>query len=247
MTYLQPVIPLLIVLLVLGLSRRSSRTRSQRNALIVFVASVLFLWSWPPVVRLTSATLEWPYPASDLPSGDAEAIVVLTGGIDEPFPTQPEVRAEESTYRRAIYAAWLYTHWKPLPVLASGGPMGRKGYLAAEVAGRLLAGHGVPESMIWTERRSRSTAENARFCAEALRARGVSRIVLVTDGFHMLRAERCFRKQGLAVTPAPCYMRRARPLSRWTDFVPKAEAILDNEAVLHEWLGLAWYWVRGEI
>ena len=244
MTYVQPVVPLLIVLLAVSSMRRFAR---YRHGLVLASAGVLFLWSWPPVVKLMSATLEWPYSASDIPTGSADVIVVLGGGIEDPFPSQPQARAEDSTYRRTLHAAWLHANWKALPVLVSGGPTGKKGIVAADVMKRLLVAHGVPEQMVWTERRSHSTAENAAYSAELLRSKGITRVALVTDGCHILRGERCFRKQGLTVVPAPCYMRSARPLSSWKDFIPKADAMLENEATLHEWFGLMWYRLRGEI
>jgi uncharacterized SAM-binding protein YcdF (DUF218 family) len=244
MMHVQPVIPLVILVVTLALSRRLARYRRVLTAIALLV---LFLWSWPPFVILTSATLEHWYPASDVPTGDAEVIVVLGGGIEDPFPSQPQALAHESTYRRVVHAAWLHQHWKPLPVLASGGPMGKARIVLADVMRRLLVAHGVPDAMVWTERRSRSTAENARLSAELLRSKGISKIALVTEGCHMLRAEKCFRKQGLTVVPAPCFLRSAQPISTWKNLLPQADAILGNEASLHEWVGLAWYWLRGEI
>ena len=61
----------------------------------------------------------------------------------------------------------------------------------------------VPDSSIWTEERSHSTYENALYGAEVLRSHGVARIVLVVEAQSMVRAAACFRKQGIAVVPAP--------------------------------------------
>ena len=58
--------------------------------------------------------------------------------------------------------------------------------------------------MIWTEERSRSTHENAVFGAEILRQHEIGRIALVIEARSMLRAESCFRKQGITVVAAPC-------------------------------------------
>lgn len=60
---------------------------------------------------------------------------------------------------------------------------------------------GVP--VRWREELSRDTADNARFSAVMLKAAGISRIVLVTQAFHMPRAVALFEAAGLQVVAAP--------------------------------------------
>jgi uncharacterized SAM-binding protein YcdF (DUF218 family) len=93
--------------------------------------------------------------------------------------------------------------------------------------------------------RSRNTHENALYGAEILRGKGVARVVLVTDARSMLRAAACFRKEGIAVVPAPSSFRQFGPLSR--ELLPGWTGIARNEATLHEVVGLAWYRLRGWI
>ncbi len=88
-----------------------------------------------------------------------------------------------------------------------------------------------------------STYENALYGAEVLRAHGISRIVLVTGASHMPRAERCFRKQGLAVVPSPCCFTVL--LRKAGTFVPNAYGLGENENTLHESVGLLAYWLQG--
>jgi uncharacterized SAM-binding protein YcdF (DUF218 family) len=109
-----------------------------------------------------------------------------------------------------------------------------------------LEREGVPASAIWVEQRSRSTHENAVFGAALLKQKGIHKIVLVTEAYHMLRAERCFRKEGLAVVPAACGYRTYQRLAL-NGFLPGWEPIAWNEEVAHEFLGLIWYWIRGWI
>src|SRR2546430_13364869 len=78
---------------------------------------------------------------------------------------------------------------------------------ALPILRRILRSEGVDDSMIWTEEQSRSTHENATYGAEMLRAKGIRQVVLVTEAYHMLRAEKCFRKEGIAVIAAPCGFR----------------------------------------
>jgi uncharacterized SAM-binding protein YcdF (DUF218 family) len=179
---------------------------------------------------LASGTLEWWYPPRVVPDGDAEVIVVLSGS---------------DTQARYQHAGWLHTHWRALPVLASVG----RGHSVTEVtcsalARRVLQESGVPSSMILIQERSANTYEDALYGAEILRRHSVRRIALVTEAFHMLRAEKCFRRQGLKVVPAPCRYRTARMTFGWAELVPRREYLLENKEALHEWIGLAWYLIK---
>jgi uncharacterized SAM-binding protein YcdF (DUF218 family) len=109
----------------------------------------------------------------------------------------------------------------------------------------LLRRAGVPENMIWTEERSRSTHENAMYGTAILRQHGVEHIALVVEAQSMPRAAACFRKEGLNVTPAPSDFRTWGPLR--DELVPNWKALRRNEITLHEVLGLAWYRLRGWI
>jgi uncharacterized SAM-binding protein YcdF (DUF218 family) len=54
------------------------------------------------------------------------------------------------------------------------------------------------------------------------------------------------RKQGMEVVPAPTGFMVLRSYA-WTDFVPRTRAIVVADRVIHEWVGLAWYWLAGRI
>jgi uncharacterized SAM-binding protein YcdF (DUF218 family) len=107
-----------------------------------------------------------------------------------------------------------------------------------------LQREGVPESVVWLEKESHSTHENAAYAAAILRRKGIHKVVLVTDAYHMLRAEKCFLKEGLDVVPAACGFRTSGGF-HFNDLLPGWEPISWNEDVLHESLGLIWYRIRG--
>jgi len=243
MTYVQPLLP--VLLLVAGgasvLSWRVTRARAHR--ILVFAVAALLLCSWPPTAWLATRPFEVRYaPRPQLPD-NAQAIVVLSSAVYPASPPLPAARLGGDTFERCQYAAWLYSHWRNLPVLASGGGSGAEDDETpayAQVMREALEKEGIPASAIWTEERSRSTHENALFSSEILRQRGISRIVLVTDAYHMVRAEKCFRKQGMEVFPAACGFRTLSGFHPvW--LLPSWEAISWNEDILHETVGLAWY------
>ena len=66
-----------------------------------------------------------------------------------------------------------------------------------------LIEQGIEDSCLIVESQSENTYENAVESGKLLRTRGVRHVVLITDADHMFRASRCFRKQGLEVTPSP--------------------------------------------
>jgi uncharacterized SAM-binding protein YcdF (DUF218 family) len=245
MTYIQPLLPLFVIISLLGLLRRL-RWQKDRGLRILSAGILgIALVSWPPVAWLSSRPLEARYPRHAFPTGDVQAIVVLCGHVAPPVPQRPIPLANQFTYERCQYAAWLHHNWKPRPVLACGGPGSDGGSPCAATMRKILKGEEVPDSLIWEEGRSRSTYENAAYAAEILRRKGISRIALVTQASHMLRAEKCFRKQGFLVIPAPCGFSTFD--LQWEEFLPGGNAVQQNDLVLHEALGLAWYWLRGWI
>ncbi|HLH37695.1 MAG TPA: YdcF family protein [Bryobacteraceae bacterium] len=244
MSYIQPFFPLLVLAIVVG-ALRFWKSRPWWTA----AAAALFLFCWPPAASLAVRTLEGPYLSeagqASLAASGVGAIVVLSGAV---YPSSPEKIGDipsTGTLERCHYAAWLNRNAFPVPVLATGGGS-RGGVPYAVTMAREIERCGVPKSMIWTEERSRSTYENAKFSAAILGARGIRRIALVTEAFHMRRSELSFEKSGIEVVPAPCGFRATIPI-QLADLLPSSEAIEWNEDTLHEWLGLLWYKSRGRI
>lgn len=233
----------LILLLILG---ELLRVRFRIGRYLSIGALIgLFLWTWPPSTALFASTLERWCPFGRLPSGDAGAIVVLSASVFPSDASEPEALPGHGTYLRCRYAAWLYRHWRPLPIVTSGGV--ERNVVMAEVMKETLSDAGIPGDMISTEGNSRSTYENAVLTARLLRAKDIHRIVLVTEAYHMPRAVLCFRRQGLEVIPAGCAARYLRFEGRWSQFLPSAQMVQYNEDNLHEWIGLAWYRLTGKI
>jgi uncharacterized SAM-binding protein YcdF (DUF218 family) len=141
------------------------------------------------------------------------------------------------------HAVWLFRNWKPLPILVSGGGGGDRPHAA--VMHDALVTEGVPTEVIWTETESENTHENAVNSSAILRARGVTRIALVTEAYSMPRAARAFEKSGITVVPAPS--RRTQLSGSYTDFFPGPSAIARNGEIIHELVGLLWYKLRGWI
>jgi uncharacterized SAM-binding protein YcdF (DUF218 family) len=208
----------------------------------------LVLLSLPALSYLEVGTLEWRYPPLREPPARVEALVVLAGGIRPADALRPRPEPSEDTAYRCLYAAELYRAAGRCPVVVTGGRMnGPSGPSCAEVMRTFLTELGVNEADISTEDDSQTTYENAANTRKLLEPRGVRSVVLVTDAAHMFRAERCFRKQGLEVVPAPCNYRASS--LRWSalDFVPSPGAAGRSAEAFHEWGGTLWYWCTGRI
>jgi uncharacterized SAM-binding protein YcdF (DUF218 family) len=239
MTYLQPVFPLLLLtsLAVCILPRRTSRGR---RILPVLISLGLVLWAWPPTAWLLSGSLEWWY-RPDVFSAEPQVIVVLSGSV-EGRELGLDHRLGRDSAVRSGYASWLHHRkWRDIPILVTGNRNSTK-YIRAQ-----LMTDGISQEMIWVEPQSASTADHAFYCARLLREKRIHKIALVTEAYHMLRSEACFRKQGFEVLPAPCAFRSATFGDAIDDWVPNTSAVRSNEHVAHEWVGLAYYWLRGYI
>lgn len=220
------------------------RARRPRLAAACFVAGFggLLAMSLPVVVEHAARALErepalapadWPGLA-----GQAQAIVVLGAGRerDSAWQTpQPGLMANE----RLRYAARL-AKASGLPLLTSGGlHYGEPPSEAAIMAESLRRDYHVETR--WQEGHSRTTWENAVDSARILSAEGVTRVVLVTQAWHMPRARWCFERQGLRVIAAPVGSLAEptpRPLDGW---LPESRAVWQNGMLLNEAIGLLAY------
>jgi uncharacterized SAM-binding protein YcdF (DUF218 family) len=233
--------PLLLLFLAIatwGLIKR-------RRAMIAAGLIGIFLVAWPPAAWVGAQLLEaWYSPHPPVSTG-AEAIVVLAAGAVPPEAAELQASLKEDSYLRCRHGLWIWKQNPRLPILLCGGTTSRVATPAATLMRQMMANEGVPGALLWTEDRSTSTYENALYGAQILRQRGIRRIVLVTEAYHMLRSERCFRKQGLEVIPAACNFTSVE--REVNGFLPDVSGVLESEQTLHEFIGLGWYLIKGRI
>jgi uncharacterized SAM-binding protein YcdF (DUF218 family) len=239
---------LFIVLALINLWRKRRESRGRLVVLTVPVVGVVLLSS-PWFEYLLVGSLEWQNPPLPHRPADAEAVVVLAGGVGAPAPSFPKPRLREDTMYRCLLAADLYHQGQRCPVIVSGGrdPAGDGAPPYAHAMRDFLLTLGVPGEDLLTEENSHNTYENAAECRKILEQRGLGKVLLVTDATHMVRASGCFRKQGIEAIPATCHHQALFPPNAVDDFIPNVRSARNSEAALHEWLGLAWYWARGRI
>ncbi|MDP3538017.1 MAG: YdcF family protein [Azonexus sp.] len=225
----------LLLLGIAGLFRR----RRWAFGLAVLGGGMLLLQSLPPVSDALIGSLERRAGPVLTGTAGAQAIVVLGSGLNTEAEEYGGDTATERTLVRLRYGATLARRYH-LPVLTSGGRPHDASRSEAEVMADILQREfGV--DVRWRENQSLDTADNAAMSARILHAAGVKRIVLVTQAFHMPRAQRLFAAAGLEVVPAPTDFKSRRNLpSTAFHWLPQAHALRTSYYALHEWLGLAW-------
>jgi uncharacterized SAM-binding protein YcdF (DUF218 family) len=129
-----------------------------------------------------------------------------------------------------------------LPLLVSGGPLGRgEPPIAALMAASLAADFGVTAR--WQEDHSADTRQNAQFSAALLRREGIGAAWLVTHAWHMPRSQEAFARAGLPTLAAPVRLDR---LPRWEarEFLPRPDRLAQSWYAMREWAGRLAYALR---
>jgi len=129
----------------------------------------------------------------------ADVIVVLGSQV---FPGG---RPGPSLTRRARHAAALWQQGLASDVLCTGG-LGDNPPTEAEAACQLVGALGVPAEALTLETRSHSTEENALYTTEIMRAHGWRTAIIVSDGYHLLRAQVFFSRAGVTGYPSPAQL-----------------------------------------
>jgi uncharacterized SAM-binding protein YcdF (DUF218 family) len=241
---------LAIVTVLAGLLLWWRSAGARRKLLWLLVPALLLAACCTPLAAYFAlGALEWNYPPQPGRTAATPVIVVLGGGMWPANAVRRKAELSPDTLYRCLHAAALYHEGPPCPVLVSGGKVlvGQTGPPVAAVMRDLLRQLGIPASDIWVEDGSRSTYENAVECHKLLALHDIDHATLVTSAVHMVRAARCFRRQGLTITPAPCYHRATELPGGIDPLLPSADAARGTQDAYHEWIGLLWYWLSDRI
>lgn len=202
-------------------------------------------------IALQVATTGLPYP--ELP--EADAIVVLGGGIKAPLAPRPWLDlAEEGD--RVLYGARLWKAGKAPIIVMSGGRIQWRGTGDSEAVdmAELATAMGVDAEQIVMETRSLNTHQNAIYTAKILDGMEIQRILLVTSAMHMPRSLAIFRKAGFDPIAAPTdfLVTEADSAERGNsveaialNIMPDADNLRGLTRAIKEYIGTLIYWLRG--
>jgi uncharacterized SAM-binding protein YcdF (DUF218 family) len=188
-----------------------------------------------------------PLVASDVPNRRTAIVVLGSGGFsahdwDENTRTLPDPMGAN----RVMEAARVYRIVNAEWVISSGGrPVTTDMTPASALTMRdMLIELGVPASKILLEDRSRNTHDEAVLVAAMLKTMPVEGVVLVTSDVHMRRSLGAFRAVGIDATPA--IARRPHYATPWDlPWLPSNAGMTEATSVGHEYLGIAYYALRG--
>ena len=103
-------------------------------------------------------------------------------------------------------------------IVLVGGKTDRDLESEAEVGARYLREQSIPDDALLVVPVGRNTWQSIEAAAQPLRERGVQRLLVVSDGFHLFRSKLMARSFGFQVygSPAPgSPIRPGSPLERW--------------------------------
>jgi uncharacterized SAM-binding protein YcdF (DUF218 family) len=170
--------------------------------------------------------------APESPRGDA--IVVLSAWATAAG------ELNESGLRRTLAAASAFRAGAAPRIVVTGSrpAAGHEEGDALQASVRLLRELGVPQDAIAVDDQAENTRASAINIARMAREQRWSGVVLVTDATHMRRARMAFAHEGVSVSSVPTMT--------WMIGGEKPSIRLAKlGAVLHEYVGLAYYRARG--
>jgi uncharacterized SAM-binding protein YcdF (DUF218 family) len=206
---------------------------------------VVAMLGFSPVGNALIVPLENRFPPWDATRGAPDGIIVLGGAIDGSGPGN-EVALNEGAERLTVVPE-LARRYPNARILFSGGSTALldNGDAEAKFALRLLESLGVPRSRIIVEDHSRNTVENAAYSKAVVQPKPDERWLLVTSAYHMPRAIGVFRKAGFPVEPYPVDWRTRGVEDALYPFAAISEGLRRTDTAMHEWVGLAVYWLTG--
>lgn len=234
-------LPLGVVMILTGLYFLHVRKLKLSKIFLTASAAWLFLFSYPPFVDMfLLRNLEASYPPLLHPPVNVRYIYVLGGGhaSDSKLPITSQlfmpsvVRLNEGIrlYRELGHGKLIVSGYNGADTISH-----------AKMEQKLAIALGIPAKDIIMRTRPRDTEEEA-IAAKALI--GSAPFILVTTASHMKRAMIFFKAQGLNPIPAPTNHLANTNNVDYTDiFSPNA--LTESRMLFHEWLGLAWQWLKG--
>jgi uncharacterized SAM-binding protein YcdF (DUF218 family) len=243
--------PICLLLLAVGLALLWFSRRQRTGRVLVAVgAGILALLSFRPVSRSVVAPLEGYRPllvrgvtgAHDAEARQARWIVVLGGGHTLAPGLPPTSQLHPNTLARLVEGIRLKRQIPGARLITSGG-FGAIPH--AEVVARAAEILGLTRDDIVLARNTFDTVDEARFIHKLV---GTDPFILITSASHLPRAVHLFRKQGMSPLPSPAdFVSLDSPGVSVDSFFPTASSVAATEHATHEYLGLLFGWLRGQI
>ena len=252
--FLQP-LPLISFIFLIGLMRLLFTKKQGSGKLLVSAGFIiLLLASNRQISNYIIGYLEHSYRPQDMQmsaesyssedGGDIKYVVVLGAGHTSTPGVPLTSRISETTMVRLIEGIRLHRKYADSKLLLSGGRIFDEvsdAELMADIAREL----GVNDQDILLETESMDTGDEARLIREMV---GSDTFILVTSASHMYRSMAMFRKIGMDPIPAPVgHQFRDREHMALLSYLPSGGSLHNAERAAHEYLGMVWASLRGQI
>lgn len=237
-----------LVLLALALPWRRASFRSWKRKRIFGIAglAVLVLFALEPVQEAIWRRVE-RVPNTYRPDVTYDAVVLMGGVTDELVHAQTGMPAYNDNVERVVETFRLLREDHAKVTVVSGAAMdpSLERFGEARVLADQLVAWGIAPERVIVEPKARNTRENAVYSAEILRARGASRVLVVTSAFHIPRTLDTFRAVGMDVDVLPVDFRAPPSGGREAQLLPRSGALAGSSRAFHEVLGRVVYRIVG--
>ena len=252
---------LCLEILLLGLFFLWFTSRQKTGKIVVSVGVLLLtVFSYGAISNTLLRPLEYKYaPLLSLEDMHHVKWVVVLGGGHTSDPQLPITsQLSDASTARLIEGIRLHNMLPESKIILSGG--GSFGPQITQITQILKMGDPVPNAKIMAdvalsiginkedlvlESVSKDTKDEAMLIQKIV---GKDRFVLVTSASHMPRSVALFKKYGMHPIPAPTdYFVKKRQRVSPGIFFPSANNLCKAERAFHEYLGIAWAKLRGQI
>ena len=238
--------PLCLLLLLLGTLLLWRKKQQRMGKLFVTVGTILlvfFSYGFPSSVLLKPLESKYP-PVHSVEDKHIKWIVVLSGKVvsDPEVPITSQVA--EPSLARLIEAIRIHKELPGSKLMLTGGSY--TGQIpASEVMARLAQILGVSRNDLVLEVESRDTKDQALLVQEIVKE---DKFILVTSASHMVRSIALFKKLGMSPIPAPTnHLVMKSQDKRFRVPLPSSYNLYKARVAIHEYLGLIWAKLRGQI
>jgi len=220
------IMPLSITLLILfiGLLFLNDNNIKKAKLFITIGFISLILITYQPFSNFLLKPLETNYPKLEEIPKDVTHILLLGGNVNN----------------RGWEALRLYHKIENAKIITSGYP-GLYNIPEALRTANIFMNLGIPKEDIIIHSKPKDTKEEAIKVKELL---GEKPFILVTSAYHMTRAMALFQKEGLNPIAAPANIKIRE--SQYAS-IPTGGNLKNTEIAIHEYLGIIWAKIKGQI
>ena len=214
---------------------------------------LLYLLGLGPVSKMFVRPLEEKYAIFDPESPDIvanppEFIVVLGGSYNRTTGYPITSRMGKSSTARLIEGLRIHRALEGSRLVFTGGDQVEgedQRSTSADGMAEMARMMGLDDSAFLVERDSRDTKDHPIKIQPLIG--DDRRVIVVTSAVHLPRAMALFENAGYTPIPAPAGVTPSSPSWEFGDLLPSAGSYTRLDSAIHEYAGLAWAKIRGQI